>query len=59
MTTERPNVVGVRLSEEEYRAIVEKAEAEGLRPATYVRRMLLLYLKKEQEKFEPSEQSVD
>ncbi|WP_407636493.1 plasmid mobilization protein [Deinococcus phoenicis] len=45
MTTERPHVVGVRLSKEEYRAVAARAEAEGLRPGTYVRRLVLLSLK--------------
>lgn len=45
MKTERPHVVGVRLSDEEYAELTAQAEMEGLRPATFVRRLLLLYLK--------------
>lgn len=44
MTTERPNVVGVRLSDKEMEAVRDRAEAEGLKPGPFLRRVVLLYL---------------
>lgn len=49
MTTDRPHQVGVRFSETEYASLLEMAEGEGLRPATFVRRLILLALKEAQE----------
>lgn len=44
MTTERPHVVGVRLNDREMEAVRERAEAEGLKPGPFFRRVVLLYL---------------
>lgn len=44
MTTARPQVVGVRLNDREMEAVRVRVEAEGLKPGSFIRRVVLLYL---------------